>query len=59
MKNGILIPIDISKESNFYPDFEYISLLGLILPIKSYEPEKNLIYFWKKEEKQPLKVKES
>ena len=39
-KNEILIPIATSKESHFNADFKYIRLSSLILPIKSYEPEK-------------------
>jgi len=37
LKNKILIPIDISKESVYYADFKYI---GFVLPIEGYEPEK-------------------
>ena len=38
VKNRILILIDLSKELDFYADFEVSS--NLVLLIKSYEPEK-------------------
>ena len=40
LKNGILILIDTSKESDFYANFKYISFINLVLLIKSYEPGK-------------------
>ena len=57
LENGFLIPRDISKESDFNADFKYISLLSLslVLPIKSYAPEKIWLIF-KKRGKDPLKV---
>ena len=39
LKNGILIPIDTSKESDFYVDFKYISFIKFSLTNKSCEPE--------------------
>ena len=49
LKNGILIPIYISIESDFYADYKYISF------IKSYEPEKICLVL-KNRGKQPIKV---
>ena len=47
LKNGIMIPIDTSKESNFYADFKYINPLSFALLIKSYEPKKIYLVFEK------------
>ena len=54
LKNGILISIAISKELHFNADFKYISLIKLVLPVKSYEPEK-ICFILENREKQPLK----
>ena len=56
LKNGILIPIPTSKELHFNADFKYISFI--ILPIKSYEPEKICVIL-ENRRKHPLKVIES
>ena len=58
LNNGVLIPIVTSKELHFNADFKYIISSSLILPIKSYEPEKIRLIL-ENREKHPLKVIES
>ena len=53
LKNGISMLKDISKESDFYADFKYISI---VFVIKSYEPEK-ICLILESRGKYPLKVK--
>ena len=57
LKNGILILIVTSKELHFNADFKYTSFI-LVLPIKSYEPEK-IFLILENRGKYPLKTIES
>ena len=48
LKNEILIPIDRTKESDFYADFEYISLIKFILTHQKLRASENLPQFQKR-----------
>ena len=53
LKNGILIPIDTSIESDFYDDFNYISFI-MFSPIhQKLRTWENLPHFQKKEKTPP------
>ena len=47
LKNGILIPIVTSKESNFYADFKYISFIKFSLTNQMLRAWENVPYFRK------------
>ena len=54
----MLIPIVTSEDPYFNTDFKYISFINLVLPIKSYEPEKICLVL-ENRGKHPLKIIES
>ena len=53
LKNGILIPIDTSKESDFNSDFKYISFIKFNLTHQKLRAWENLADFRKKGERPP------
>ena len=57
LRNWILISIATSKELHFNADFKYIISSSLVLPIKSYEPEK-ICLILENRGKHPIKVVE-
>ena len=50
LKNGILIPVDTSKESDFNFDFKYISFIKFSLTHQKLNARENWPYFQKKGE---------
>ena len=58
LTNGILIRIDTSKESDFYPDFKHTSFIKFSLTHQKWPAWENLPYF-ENRRKHPLKVIES
>ena len=54
-KNGILLPMDTSKESNFYADFKYTSFIKFS-PTPDVTSLRKFALFSKKEGNIPLKV---
>jgi len=57
-KNRIMILIDTSKESDFFPDFKYLSFIKFILTLEKLQALEYLPCF-QNSRKHPIKVTES